>query len=186
VKLAYFLTLIVPLPMGRELARRAAGWIERGKNMFLIRTAFWLIIIVLLLPTNEQQQNQVYGTAQAAVKDVSGFCDRNPGVCTTGKDAFAVFVEKAQFGASLIMSFVREQTGGAADEPQPPSAAESGATEGADARHSSLDQSNVSQASLESWPVTVELANVESLGSQNTLNARDLAPAWSGPHRTGI
>jgi hypothetical protein len=162
--------------------------------MFLIRTAFWLIIIVLLLPTNEQQQNQVYGTAQAAVKDVSGFCDRNPGVCTTGKDAFAVFVEKAQFGASLIMSFVREETGGAAGEPQPPSAAEgsateSGATEGADARHSSLDQSNVSQASLESWGagiVTVEPANVESLGSQNTLSARDLAPAWSGPRRTGI
>jgi hypothetical protein len=142
--------------------------------MFLIRTAFWLIIIVLLLPTNEQQQSQVFGTAQAAVKDVSGFCDRNPGVCTTGKDAFAVFVEKAQFGASLIMSFVREQTGGGAGEPQAPSAADGTPKEGADARHSSLDQSNVPQASLESWV------------SQNTLSARDLAPAWSEPHRTGI
>ena len=44
--------------------------------LFLIRTAFWLMIIVLLLPTDEQQRNEVYGTAQAAVHDVATFCDR--------------------------------------------------------------------------------------------------------------
>ena len=32
--------------------------------LFLIRTAFWLMIIVLLLPTDEQQRSEVYGTAQ--------------------------------------------------------------------------------------------------------------------------
>ena len=84
--------------------------------MFLIRTAFWLIILVLLLPTNEQQQSEVYGTAQAAVKDVSGFCDRNPGVCATGKDAFAVFVHKAKFGAEMLMGFVKGKTGFAAGD----------------------------------------------------------------------
>ena len=57
--------------------------------MFLIRSAFWLMIIVLLLPTDEGQQSEVYGTAEAAVKDVANFCDRNPETCTTGKDAFA-------------------------------------------------------------------------------------------------
>ena len=82
--------------------------------MFLIRTVFWLVILVLLLPTNEQQQNQVYGTAQAAVKDVSGFCERNPSVCATGKDAFAVFMQKARFGAEMLMGFVKGQTGFAA------------------------------------------------------------------------
>ena len=55
--------------------------------MFLIRTVFWLVILVLLLPTNERQQSEVYGTAQAAVKDVSGFCERNPSVCATGNGA---------------------------------------------------------------------------------------------------
>ena len=79
--------------------------------MFLLRTIFWLVVLVLLLPTNEQQQSQVYGTAQAAVKDVSGFCERNPTVCSTGKDAFDVFVHKARFGAEMLMSFVKGRTG---------------------------------------------------------------------------
>ena len=73
---------------------------------FLIRTAFWLMIIVLLLPTDEKQRNEVYGTAQAAVNDVATFCDRNPETCARGKDAFAVFVQKAQFGARMLMSLI--------------------------------------------------------------------------------
>src|SRR5262249_3804592 len=64
----------------------------------------------------EQQQSQVYGTAQAAVKDVSGFCERNPSVCATGKDAFAVFMHKARFGAEMLMSFVKGKTGFAAGD----------------------------------------------------------------------
>ena len=46
--------------------------------LFLIRAAFWLMIIVLLLPTDDRQRSEVYGTAQAAVNDVASFCDRNP------------------------------------------------------------------------------------------------------------
>lgn len=85
--------------------------------MFLLRTAFWLAIVVLLLPTDAQQQSQVYGTAEAAVKDVTGFCSRNPSVCEKGKDAFSVFVHKAQFGAQMVIGFVKDQTGGSASEP---------------------------------------------------------------------
>ena len=73
MKVAYCLPAIVPPPVGRELPGPPASCVERGTEMFLIRTVFWLVILVLLLPTNAQQQNQVYGTAQAAVKDVSGF-----------------------------------------------------------------------------------------------------------------
>jgi hypothetical protein len=74
--------------------------------LFLIRTAFWLMIIVLLLPTDEQQRSEVYGTAQAAVHDVATFCDRNPETCTRSKDAFAVLVQKAQFGARMLMDLI--------------------------------------------------------------------------------
>ena len=62
--------------------------------LFLIRTAFWLMIIVLLLPTDERQRSEVYGTAQAAVHDLATFCDRNPETCVKGKDAFGVLVQK--------------------------------------------------------------------------------------------
>jgi uncharacterized protein DUF5330 len=149
--------------------------------MFLIRTAFWLMILVLLLPTDQQQQSEVYGTAQAAVKDVSGFCSRNPGVCNTGKDAFDVFVQKAQFGAELIMGFIREQTGGAASGSETPSVDGTPAADNA-----SAENANVAQAGIGPWTVTPEPANVEAINSQNTLNPDDLAPAWSGPRQAGI
>ena len=135
--------------------------------MFLLRTIFWLVVLVLLLPTNAQQQSQVYGTAQAAVKDVSGFCERNPTVCSTGKDAFDVFVHKARFGAEMLMSFVKGRTGfgggdaataadpNAADTAADPTATEtpgdydSAAPAEDFGKQSSLDQAGIAQASID-------------------------------------
>lgn len=76
--------------------------------MFLIRTAFWLTLVILLLPTNADDQRQVYGSAEAAVKDMRSFCIRNPDVCDKSRDAFDVFSQKAQFGAKMLMNFVTE------------------------------------------------------------------------------
>ena len=87
--------------------------------LFLIRAAFWLMIIVLLLPTDDKQRSEVYGTAQAAVNDVTGFCDRNPETCARGKDAFAVFVQKAEFGARMVMDLIQNKAGGGAEQPAP-------------------------------------------------------------------
>ena len=82
--------------------------------MFLIRTAFWLTLIILLLPTNEQDQSKIYGTAEAALKDMRSFCVRNPGVCEKSGDAFEVFAQKAEFGARMLMDFVSDV---ASDDP---------------------------------------------------------------------
>lgn len=76
--------------------------------MFLIRTAFWLSLLILLLPTDEQEQKVVYGNAEAAVKDLTTFCSRNPDVCEASKDAAATFTKKAQFGAKMVMDFFQE------------------------------------------------------------------------------
>lgn len=78
--------------------------------MFLIRTAFWLCLLILLLPTDEQEQRVVYGNAEAAVKDLSSFCARNPEVCEASKDAAHTFSKKAQFGAQMLMDFFQEST----------------------------------------------------------------------------
>ncbi|HUU24723.1 MAG TPA: DUF5330 domain-containing protein [Methyloceanibacter sp.] len=78
--------------------------------MFLIRTAFWLLVLVLLVPTDKDQQSQIYGTAQAAMNDVVGFCERNPQTCATSQDAFTVLVQKAQYGAQMVMGLVEGQT----------------------------------------------------------------------------
>lgn len=158
--------------------------------MFLIRTAFWLMILVLLLPTDEKQQSQVFGTAHAAFEDVSGFCGRNPGVCEKGRDAFEVFVHKARFGAQMIMGFVKQQTGGSAGEeqapgelqPPTPSSDAAAPEESANTPHADASAGQLSQATLPGWtPASLEPESVEAVTSQNTLRPEDLAPAWSGP-----
>lgn len=78
--------------------------------MFLIRTAFWLTLVILLLPTNQDDQRTVYGAAEAAIRDMTGFCTRNPDVCAKSRDAFEVFTQKAEFGAKMVMDFMSEAT----------------------------------------------------------------------------
>lgn len=127
--------------------------------LFLIRTAFWLMIIILLLPTDEQQRSEVFGTAQAAVNDVSTFCDRNPETCARGKDAFAVFVQKAQFGARLLMDFIQDRTG-------------------------TGDNTTASMPGSEA-EATADPASFDMSGSNDTLVPEDREEAWSGPDPAG-
>lgn len=129
--------------------------------LFLIRTAFWLMIIVLLLPTDAQQRSEVYGTAQAAVNDVASFCDRNPETCARGKDAFAVFVQKAEFGARMLMDLIQSKAG-MGNEATP-----------ADDTRSSETSSMFAPASF------------DASASQDTLNPEDREEAWSGPEPAG-
>jgi hypothetical protein len=147
---------MVPLCGGRiAAASRKVSNREGTAMMFLIRTAFWLIIIILLLPTDEGQQNKVYGTAEAAVKDVATFCDRNPDTCTTGRDAFEVLVHKAEFGARMLMGFIKEQTGGN--------------------ETASSSDASIAPAS------GVAPASWKNGTSQDTLTPEDREAAWGGP-----
>ena len=55
--------------------------------MFFVKLAFWLGVVVLLLPSDEQQQARLYGNATTAVERVTTFCDRNARTCTMGAEA---------------------------------------------------------------------------------------------------
>lgn len=85
-----------------------------GDMRFFIKAAFWLTIVVLLLPAEPSRQGQTaqvspleaLGAAQAAVEDAGGFCERNPDACTIGTQAFQSFGEKAQYGAKLLYEFL--------------------------------------------------------------------------------
>jgi hypothetical protein len=77
---------------------------------FLLRAAFWLSLVILLLPADTDSGDQAprvtaletLSAAQAAVSDISQFCDRNPDVCVTGGNAFQVFSEKVRYGVKLL------------------------------------------------------------------------------------
>ena len=79
--------------------------------MFLIRTGFWLGLVVLLLPTEAAQQRQLQGSATAAVDRMSSFCERNAGTCQTAGRLWQGFVEKAQFGGRLAMDLASTREG---------------------------------------------------------------------------
>jgi len=84
---------------------------------FLLRVAFWLSVVVILLPsapTSNPGRPQVgaveaLGAAQAAVEDARGFCSRRPDACETGSQAFHTFGQKAQHGAKILYEFLSDR-----------------------------------------------------------------------------
>jgi hypothetical protein len=82
--------------------------------MSLFRLLFWLAIIVLLLPTEGQRQEQVIGTATAAFERAVTFCDRNPGTCAEASHLWTTLVRKAEFGIDLAARLIREKMSNAA------------------------------------------------------------------------
>jgi Family of unknown function (DUF5330) len=133
--------------------------------MFLIRLAFWLGLAVLLMPTDERQQAQLYGTAVAAVETVSTFCQRNAQVCTGGAEIWSTFLKKAEFGGRMAADLVTKAGRRATEveEPLPQPA--------------SLRSRPEARPATPPTPVPV---------TRNTLTPADLSPAWRGNvQRTG-
>jgi hypothetical protein len=145
-----------------KLAYFSSRYKEGNAMLFLLRTAFWLMIIVLLLPTDERQRSEVYGTAQAAVHDLATFCDRNPETCAKGKDAFGVLVQKAQFGARMLIDLIN------------------GTKTAGEGETSIQDPEQYpEQDSGTNFPY--EPSRLGTDGSQDTLNPDDRDEAWGGP-----
>jgi hypothetical protein len=143
----------------------------RGRVMrFLLRVAFWLSVVVLLLPSAPSERGtpatQVGATdamtaASAAVADMRQFCTRQPDACAVGAQALAQFGRKAETGAKMLYDFLNEHFGaerGVADRNAP---AATGSVAGGP-------------------PDRPADANVVR-GSQHTLTPTDLTPAWRGP-----
>lgn len=68
----------------------------------LLRLAFWLAVVVFLLPSDPQQQAKLHAAATTAMERVTTFCDRNAKTCVVGAEVWANFVKKAEFGLRLI------------------------------------------------------------------------------------
>jgi hypothetical protein len=86
---------------------------------FLLRLAFWLAIVVVLLPAPAPQKAdpdhpqvstmEALGVAMTAVQDARAFCERNPGACEVGSHALYTFGQKAQYGAKMLYEFLSER-----------------------------------------------------------------------------
>ena len=82
---------------------------------FLIKAAFWLGLVVILLPVPDAERGGASTRVSAtdaiaflgsAVSYIKGFCARNPDSCETGTVAVHQFGEKAQYGAKILHEFI--------------------------------------------------------------------------------
>ena len=78
---------------------------------FLIKAAFWLTIVLILLPSGEKQSTSpapevgaadAVTAAGAAVADIRQFCSRQPEACTIGSQAAVALGQTAQTGAQML------------------------------------------------------------------------------------
>jgi hypothetical protein len=81
---------------------------------FLLRMAFWLSVVCVLLPSGTKSTSpeanidatQAVTLASAAVSDARGFCDRQPDACVVGGKVAVAIGHKAEAGARTIYEFI--------------------------------------------------------------------------------
>jgi Family of unknown function (DUF5330) len=125
---------------------------------FLLRMAFWLTVILALLPSGGSQPTpklnvsatDAMSAAKATVTDVQSFCERQPDACSLGSQAAVAIGQRAQAGAKMLYDYLNQHLGSRG----------TGAANG---------------AAAEATPLPV------ARPSQHTLSPNDLAPTWHPP-----
>lgn len=76
--------------------------------MFFLKAAFWIVVILLLLPTDGQDRYALYTAAQRTISDIGGFCARNPEVCDMVSSAADNVGRKLQTATDSIEDMLRD------------------------------------------------------------------------------
>lgn len=134
---------------------------------FLLRMAFWLGVVLVLLPTgaaqrspssNDVNASETLSAASATVADVREFCQRQPSACTVGSQVATAIGYKAQAGAKMLYDVLSEAM----------ARRETGTLPSTPPRHAA-------------GPQAVSARTAVERSSQSTLTPADLAPPWRGP-----
>jgi Family of unknown function (DUF5330) len=138
-----------------------------GFMFFLLRMAFWLGLVLVLLPTGAAHRSQAgnginaseaISAASATVGDVREFCTRQPDACTVGSQVATAIGYRAQAGAKMLYDVLSETL--AKNEANVPAPAALRHVAGA-------------KAALEK--------SAAERNSESTLTPGDLTPSWRGP-----
>ena len=85
---------------------------------FLLRMAFWLGLVLVLLPREKTPESEklpqigaseAVSAATAAVSDMSQFCKRQPGACEVGGQAATVIGQRATEGARKLYKIITDK-----------------------------------------------------------------------------
>jgi len=133
---------------------------------FLLRMAFWLSVVLVLLPSGGSQLRtatapssdlgamETLSAASATVSDMRQFCTRQPEACAVGSQAAVAFGQRAQAGARMVYDFISERA--------------------APRETGSITTTKPPQVAAHVAPAAK---------SQDTLTAADLVPAWSASRK---
>jgi hypothetical protein len=122
---------------------------------FLLRMAFWLGVVLVLLPSGNSQPaskaaqvsaSDAMSVASAAAADARQFCERKPDACVIGSHVAVALGYRAQAGAKMVYDFLTEQLGPA-----------------------------------ETGSVTPAAPRTATRPGRDTLTSADLGPGWRGP-----
>jgi hypothetical protein len=85
---------------------------------FLLRMAFWLGLVLVLLPREKTPESeklpqigasQAVQAATAAVSDMTQFCKRQPAACEVGGQAATVIGHRAEDGARKLYKIITDK-----------------------------------------------------------------------------
>jgi hypothetical protein len=85
---------------------------------FLLRMAFWVGLVLVLLPREKTPESEklpqlnaseAVSAATAAVSDMSQFCKRQPAACEVGGQAATVIGHRAQEGARKLYQIITDK-----------------------------------------------------------------------------
>ena len=87
---------------------------------FLLRMAFWLGLVLVLLPRDSAPDaadktapqvgaSEAVSAATAAVSDMSQFCKRQPAACEIGGQAASALGQRAQDGARKLYKIITDK-----------------------------------------------------------------------------
>ena len=102
---------------------------------FLLRMAFWLGLVLVLLPREKTPESdklpqlgasEAVSAATAAVSDMSQFCKRQPAACEVGGQAATVLGHRAQEGARKLYQIITDKRAGGRRTARYPDAGRSG------------------------------------------------------------
>ncbi len=131
---------------------------------FLLRMAFWLGVVCVLLPSGGSKPvapdarinaTQAVTLASAAVSDMRGFCDRQPDACEVGGKVAVAIGHKAEAGARKLYELVTTK----------------------------IDEKSAPTQKMTAQKPTGHSNGGPPLSARDrgTLTQADLAPAWHAP-----
>ena len=129
--------------------------------MFVVKAAFWIVLIILLLPSSGQEKFELYAAAERTISDIGAFCQRNPDVCEKTSSMVDGVVQKLRTTTELIEQALRDSGIGARRE-------ETGEQPASAQRHGQLDNGDPTMTSSSGM-------------STDTLTSEDVRPSWRGP-----